>query len=97
MANVGDIVKLVLEGAEVDAEVVKTYEDVDQKYVDVKDVRSGVLYQTVSPKAEGSIRYFEPVSKAEQKEVRKDLEEDEKKTEPVKVPGVDPSGPRTTK
>ena len=72
----GDIVTLVLEGAEQDAEVVKTYPD--HGYVDVKVVggpNQGVLYQTVLPRAkagDGSIRHFDTKPAAEQKEIRRE-------------------------
>ena len=83
----GDIVTLVLEGAEQDAEVVKTYPDHD--YVDVKVVggpNHGVLYQTVLPRpkaGEGSIRHFDTKPAAEQKEIRREQEPPARAPEPA--------------
>lgn len=76
----GEIVSLVLDGAETDAEVVKTYED--QDYVDLEVISggpgAGVLYQTVLPKdkaGEGSIRHFEKKTAAEQKAAREETKD----------------------
>lgn len=73
----GDIVNLVIDGTERDAEVVKTYEDIDQPYVDLRELNSGVLYQSVleeSKVGDGSIRHFTKKTAAEQKEVRAEQE-----------------------
>lgn len=80
MSKTGDIVKLFVNGAEMRAEVVKTYEDVDQKYVDVKVLEGGPnrdsLYQSVGPKPKDGVEssyHFEALPVAEQKEVRAEL------------------------
>lgn len=68
----GDIVTLVLEGAELDARVERVYDD--QDYVDVRTLTGGaaggIAYQAVLPKSKAggdSIRHFETKSVAEQK------------------------------
>lgn len=72
----GDIVTLVVDGQEYDAEVEKTYED--QDYIDVRVVSggpgSGVAHQFVGPRPkEGeSLKYFEKKPAAEQKAIRQE-------------------------
>lgn len=90
MTKVGDIVKLTANGGEFNAEVVREYGDVDQKYVDVKVLdggpNRGALYQAVNPKGEvgeDSIFHFEALKADEQKAVRSDLEAE--KTEDLVV------------
>lgn len=69
--KIDDIVTLVVDGAEYDAKVEKTYED--QDYIDVRVIgggpNAGVAYQYVNPKpTEGeSSKYFEKKTAAEQK------------------------------
>lgn len=89
----GDIVTLVVDGQEYDAEVEKTYED--QDYVDVRVVsggpNAGVAHQTVGPKPkEGeSLKYFEKKTAAEQKALREGAED---RTEDAPPPGTQPAG-----
>lgn len=96
----GDIVTLVLDDAESDARVVKTYED--QDYVDLEVISggpgAGVLYQTVLPKdkaGEGSIRHFEKKTAAEQKAIREEKAEEAKDPAPGGKPARSAPGGET--